>query len=214
MASNLDSEHWPVGLRHGQGSFVSWLNTLWVSMPNWLGLSRNGHLCPYHSMSRWGSWYGKSERFQYLCSQSPASKTLRHRVNHSIVLYRIHVLMIVDRRWLLLYTVFGYSWIHPCKLHRVVPIPWVLFGLSFSPGNHSFAHYLNEALSLWMVLVFLAASLLSSNLKWQINSGLIIVETMDASTLQLMGHVRDWSCLLCHLAWGYIYIYIMRFIGV
>ena len=77
MASNLGSGHLPVGLSLGRGSPLL-VGQLFHFPQCHSGLvsSRNKHMCLYHSVTRAGSWYGKSKGSRCLHPQLLANRTL------------------------------------------------------------------------------------------------------------------------------------------
>ena len=96
MASNLCSVHLPVSLSLGRGSLL--LVSPLFHFPqchNGLVSSRNERVCLCHSITRAGSWYGKSKGSRCL---HPQLFENGHwvRVDHYIVMDWAHVLVIVQ----------------------------------------------------------------------------------------------------------------------
>ena len=98
VASNLYSEHLPVGLYLGRGHFFL-VGPLFhfPQCHNSLASSRNEHVCPCHSITRAGSWFGNKRGFDVFtlnCLQTGHCV----RVDHYIVMDWAHVLVIVQCR--------------------------------------------------------------------------------------------------------------------
>ena len=77
VASYLYSGHLPVGLYLGLGSLML-VDPLFHFRYCHSGLvpSRNEHVCPCHSMTRAGSWYGKSKGSRCPHPQLPANRNI------------------------------------------------------------------------------------------------------------------------------------------